>query len=67
MTDARNIEERIAHLERQMEELSDVVAGQQTEIARLMARIEALMAREAEREFEAGGSVPLADQKPPHW
>lgn len=67
MAGTQDIEERIAHLERQVEELSDVVAGQQGELARLTARVEALMAREAEREFEAGGSVPLADQKPPHW
>jgi len=25
------------------------------------------MNREAERELDQGGSVPLADQKPPHW
>ncbi len=67
MAGAQDIEERIAHLERQVEELSDVVAGQQGEIAQLTARVEALMAREAEREVEAGGTAPLADQKPPHW
>jgi SlyX protein len=30
-------------------------------------RIEMLVIREAEREQDASGSVPLADQKPPHW
>jgi SlyX protein len=26
-----------------------------------------LMQREAEREADAGGTIPLADQRPPHW
>ncbi len=26
-----------------------------------------LLEREAEREAEAGGAIPLADQRPPHW
>jgi SlyX protein len=29
--------------------------------------VEMLMHREAERESEMGGTVPMADQKPPHW
>jgi SlyX protein len=67
MTDLGMIEERIAHLQRVTEELSEVVARQDAEIARLTRRVELIMAREAEREFAAGGGVPLADQKPPHW
>ena len=61
------LEERIAHLERALEDMSDTVARQDREIDRLSRRVAQLMAREAEREFDAGGSVPLADQKPPHW
>ncbi len=61
------LEEQVAHLLRQNEELSDVLARQEAEIARLTRRIEMLMQREAERELDAGGTVPLADQKPPHW
>ena len=38
----------------------------QREITRLQARIGMLMEREAEREAE-GGTIPLADQRPPHW
>ena len=60
-------EERIAHLARMVDDLSEVVARQDSEIARLTRRVEMIMAREAEREYAAGGSVPLADQKPPHW
>lgn len=64
-TDA--LEEKLAHLQRVADELSEVVARQATELALLARRVEMLMQREAEREFDAGGSVPLADQKPPHW
>lgn len=60
-------EEQIAHLARMVEDLSDVVARQETEIARLTRRLGLLMEREAEREMEAGGQIPLADQRPPHW
>ena len=61
------LEEKVAHLQRVVEELSDVVARQDAEVARLTRRVEMLMQREAERELDAGGTVPLADQKPPHW
>ncbi len=67
MTDQTEIEEMLAHLTRQVEELSDVVARQDAEIALLTRRVEMLMNREAERELDHGGTVPLADQKPPHW
>lgn len=60
-------EEQIAHLARAVEDLSDVVARQEAALARLERRIGMLMEREAEREAEAGGAVPLADQRPPHW
>jgi SlyX protein len=60
-------EERLAHLIRTVDELSDIVARQEREIARLGRRLNLLMEREAEREVAEGGSVPLADQKPPHW
>ncbi|MHC0052451.1 SlyX family protein [Actibacterium sp. D379-3] len=61
------LEERIAHLTAAVDDLSDVVAAQATEIALLTNRVRMLMEREAEREFDQGGTVPLADQKPPHW
>ncbi len=62
-----DLEEQIAHLTRSVDELSDIVARQATELALAQKRIAMLMEREASREFEGGGSVPLADQKPPHW
>ena len=60
------LEEGIAHLTRMVEDLSDVVTAQGREITRLQARIGMLMEREAEREAE-GSTIPLADQRPPHW
>ena len=59
-------EEQIAHLVKTVEELSDVVARQGREIDRLARRVGMLMEREAEREA-IGNTIPLADQKPPHW
>ncbi|MCL7464862.1 SlyX family protein [Phaeovulum sp. NW3] len=60
-------EEQIAYLTRMVEDLSDVVARQETEIARLTRRLGLLLEREAEREVDGGGTIPLADQRPPHW
>ncbi len=67
MTDQTHLEEQLAHLQRVVDELSDIVARQQTEIDRLTRRVEMLMQREAEREADQGGTIPLADQRPPHW
>lgn len=61
------LEEMLAHLLRTSDELSEVIARQDIEIARLSHRIELLMRAAAEREAEAAGSIPLADQRPPHW
>jgi SlyX protein len=61
------LEETLAHLVRMVDELSDIVARQDGEIARLSKRVEMLMAREAERQLDEGGTLPMADQKPPHW
>ncbi len=60
------LEEALAHLVRLTEDLSDVVARQETEIGRLSRRIGLLIEREAEREAEQG-AISLADQRPPHW
>jgi SlyX protein len=61
------LEEMVAHLVRVVDDLSDVVARQEDEIATLTRRVAMLMNRAAEREVAEGGTVPLADQKPPHW
>lgn len=67
MTEQTHLEEKLAHLIRTVDELSDIVARQEGEISRLTHRVHMLMEREAGRELDAGGTVPLADQKPPHW
>ena len=67
MSDTTALEEQLAHLTRTVEDLSDIVARQETEISRLTHRVKMLMEREATREMDTGGSIPLADQRPPHW
>lgn len=66
MTDTTQFEERIAHLVRTVDDLSEVVARQAVELDRLNRRVQMLMEREAEREA-SGGTIPLADERPPHW
>jgi SlyX protein len=65
MSDLVAIEERIAHLIRAVDDLSDVVARQAREIAVLERRVAMLMEREAEREAEAARNAPV--DRPPHW
>lgn len=64
MTD---LQERLAHLERTLDDLSDVVARQDTEIIRLRRQVDTLMAREADREAQGGGGVMIGDERPPHY
>jgi SlyX protein len=66
MTALEKLEERMAHLIRTVDEMSDVVAGQQKEIARLSRLVGLLVEREAEREAMAG-EAPAANAPPPHW
>jgi SlyX protein len=61
------LEERIAHLMRLTDDLSDTVAAQGKEIDRLTARVEMLLHREAEREAEGTGGIVLGDERPPHY
>jgi SlyX protein len=56
------LEERIAHLSRAVEDMSDVVARQAGEIDRLTRMVAMLAAREA-----GGSEAPAADVRPPHW
>lgn len=62
-----HIEEQLAHLQRTVDDLSDIVATQRREIDRLTARVEMLMRREGEREAAGGGGVILGDERPPHY
>ena len=62
-TDA--LEEKIAHLIRAVEDLSDMVTRQGKELDRLTRIVGLLAEREAEREGSA--SAPEANVRPPHW
>ena len=59
------LEERVAHLMRAVEDLSDVVASQAREIDRLTRLTGMLAEREASR--ESGLGAPEASVRPPHW
>ena len=61
------LEEQIAHLTRTIDDLSDVIARQEGEIATLTRRVHMLMEREAEREASLTGGVVLGDERPPHY
>jgi len=61
------LEETLAHLGRTVDELSEVIARQDSEIAALNRRLSRLIEREAERQADQGTEIPLADQRPPHW
>ncbi|VDS09628.1 hypothetical protein PARHAE_02831 [Paracoccus haematequi] len=63
----RAVEETLAHLTRVTDDLNEVIARQDAEIAILTRRVEMLMRFAAEQQAEAEGSIPLADQRPPHW
>nr|WP_194245020.1 SlyX family protein [Donghicola mangrovi] len=61
------IEERLAHLLKSVDDLSDVVARQEKEISVLTRRVQMLMEREAAREASAGVAEIVGDERPPHY
>jgi SlyX protein len=61
------LEEQLAHLARTVEDLSDVVARQDTEIVLLQRRVQMLLEREADREAAGSGGVVVGDERPPHY
>jgi SlyX protein len=64
---SEKIEERLAHLERLADELSDIVARQSDEIDALTRKVAMLAQREAMREAEGTGGIVLGDERPPHY
>ena len=60
------IEEKLAHLERAVHELSDVVVRQQKELDRALERNQRLHEKLAALESESGASA-TAHEKPPHY
>lgn len=63
----QEMEEQLAHLTRTVEDLSDVVAAQASEIELLTRRVSLLMEREAQREADGGSHIYGGPEKPPHY
>ena len=63
----RQLEETVAHLTRVTEDLSEVIARQDRDLARVTRRLDQLLLAEAERQADAAGSVAIAEQRPPHY
>ena len=61
------IEEQMAHLIRSVDDLSDVVARQESEIAALTRRVHMLMQREGEREAAGNEGIVIGNERPPHY
>ena len=61
------IEEQIAHLSKTVDELSDVVARQDTELRQLRRIVDLLVDRERGRDADAGGGMIIGDERPPHY
>lgn len=60
------LEERLSHLQRIVDDLSDVIARQDVELDRLRKQLTFLMEREREREADAG-TITLGNERPPHY
>ena len=63
----QELEEKIAHLTRVVEDLSDVVARQDADLRKLQDQMDRVIRREAEREQDASGGIVLGDERPPHY
>jgi SlyX protein len=64
MTEA--LEEQIAHLTRTMEDLSDVVAKQDSQLHHLAQLVESLRKKILEQDSASGGII-FTDERPPHY
>lgn len=67
MSEIEQLQERVAHLTRALDDLSDVVVRQEREITALTRRVAMLMQREGAREAEGGGGIVIGDERPPHY
>ncbi|WP_411956483.1 SlyX family protein [Paracoccus homiensis] len=61
------LEETVAHLSRVTDDLSEVIARQDRIIDRISKRLQMLVEAEAQRQADDSGTIPLADQRPPHY
>ncbi len=66
-TDARitELEIQMSHQTQVIDDLSDIVARQDIELAKLARKMTLLLENAADA--QSSGGVVLADQKPPHW
>lgn len=62
----RDLEERIAFLQRHVEQQDRVLLELSREVAKLVDRLARLEAKSAQA-AEAAESGPPADERPPHW
>jgi SlyX protein len=62
-----DIEEKLAHLTRTVDDLNEIVARQQDEVDTLTRRVHMLMQREGEREAQDSGGIVIGDERPPHY
>ena len=63
MENSPDLEAHIAHLQREVEDLSNIVTQQAAAITRLKQQVAVLLEREAAREAAA----TFDDKPPPHW
>ena len=66
-SDTDPMQERIAHLERTVDDLSETVARQDRELSLLTRRVAMLMEREAARQDKGSGGAVFGDERPPHY
>ncbi|WP_370045105.1 MULTISPECIES: SlyX family protein [Salipiger] len=66
-SDTDSLQERIAYLERAVDDLSETVARQDRDIALLTRRVALLLEREAARQDEGVSAVVMGDERPPHY
>ena len=60
------LEIQLAHQNKVIDELNDIVARQDKEMSALTRKVQLLLESAADMQT-AGQGVVLADQKPPHW
>ncbi|THD73267.1 SlyX family protein [Thalassobius vesicularis] len=61
------IEEKLAHLIRTVDDLSDMIAKQQKTIDLMERRVQLLMERAAMQEADQGSYIYTGPEKPPHY
>lgn len=61
------LQEHIAHLTKDVQDLSDIVAQQAKTIDLLSRRVGLLLEAEAQRQAEAGNVAIMGDERPPHY